>query len=484
MGISMERFVRAAAVLLVAGLMVAGCSESGGEGGDYGDGGEAGVDSSVLRLSQAPVLTDVPYSIGLKPLTQQPMEGLHSFAYGVHDGNWLIIGGRKDGFHRTSALGGNFNSQFANNEIIVLDQSNWKVSTMPLPSELRPFLQSSNTEFCVDGDVLYIIGGYGSGCEENKPECYGTYPNVTAVMMPELIHGVKAGTMSIGHHFVSVTDERMRVTGGGLEKIGDDFYLVFGQNYDQEYEPGVTGRYTEQISRFRLDPDFKKKTLKITNYETFGDPTGVKGPASLYHRRDLNVVQAINPDGTNGIGIYGGVFDSTGGGWVNPMYVNATDGTPQVVADMNTIQKTNQYECAHILMYDPASKTMFTTFLGGISGYAYADGTLRPDPLLPWVNIISTMMVRSDGTVKEAVQPQGQGMPKLMGANGMFAPAKGLMMCDGTENVLDFGKLPPGDSILIGYFYGGILASAPQSDEARPTQANSTIYEVWMTRKG
>lgn len=462
-------------LLLLAVFLIQSCDNSGSSGD-----ASATLDSSAAK----PIIVDsVPYTISLKPAEIQPAIGLHSFAYATHEGKWLIVGGRKDGFHRTSALGGNFTTQFANEDFIVIDPAAGKMWTTPIPSSFLPFLRSTNMQFCQDGNVLYVIGGYGSSCEENTPDCYGTYANVTAISIPEIIHGIMRQNQGLTHHLVSITDPRMQVTGGGLQKIGEYFYLTFGQNYKQEYEAGVTGEYTEQIRRFKLSTDFRKESLVVSAYEEFSDPTGVKGKTSLYHRRDLNVLEAVRPDGKKGISVYGGVFDSTGGGWVNPIYVDVENGAVKVEVDMSFEQKTNQYECANMLVFDPNTKTMYTTLFGGIGAYKYVQDVLTPDPLLPFENIISTIIRRSDGSTIQAIQPATEVMPKLLGANGLFAPSKDVAMYGGTEEVIDFSKLPTTNPMLIGYFYGGILAYAPHSDEARPTEANKTIYEVWLTRK-
>lgn len=39
----------------------------------------------------------IPYRVQIVPKSIQGFPGLHSFAFGVHDGKWLLIGGRLDG---------------------------------------------------------------------------------------------------------------------------------------------------------------------------------------------------------------------------------------------------------------------------------------------------------------------------------------------------------------------------------------------------
>ena len=42
--------------------------------------------------------------------------------------------------------------------------------------------------------------------------------------------------------------------------------------------------------------------------------------------------------------------------------------------------------------------------------------------------------------------------------------------------------MPAGDSVLVGWMYGGIWATADQASEFNPTFANQKVYEVWMNR--
>ena len=41
--------------------------------------------------------TTFNYDVVLTPVNIAGLPGLHSYAFGQHNGKWLIIGGRKDG---------------------------------------------------------------------------------------------------------------------------------------------------------------------------------------------------------------------------------------------------------------------------------------------------------------------------------------------------------------------------------------------------
>ncbi len=428
--------------------------------------------------------TSAPFSISVQKADNQPAPALQSFALAESGTRWLIIGGRTSGFHRTSQPESTFPSKYSNEYIYVVDYANdlaWKVG---LPPKLKNLLRTSNMEFYQDGDVLYLAGGYGSTCNDDKPECYQTYPNLTAIKVPDIIKAITSGKQAdIPKCIVSISDERMRVTGGDLKKIGDYFYLVFGQNYDNIYKGAYTGKYTEQVRRFKIN--FDGKNLSISDYQAFTDPAG-SGPQSQYHRRDLNVVDAIRADGSKGITVYGGVFTPSGSAWRNPIYIDQNAmGNTNITIDTSFQQKMSLYECAKLLLFDPSSKNMYTTLFGGISYYYYnKQGQLEESNLdnpLPFINSITTLARLSNGSTMEWPQSPSMSLPQLMGANAVFVPDHSLAKYGGSSEVIDFSKLPTGKA-LVGRIYGGIWATAQQSSEFNPTFASSTIYEVYLER--
>lgn len=304
------------------------------------------------HCAAAPAADAVPYTVSVSEAKCQPAPALHSFAVAVHDGKWLLIGGRTNGFHRTSNPESTFPSKFSNEYIHVVDPARnaaWKVG---IPEKFRLALRTTNMEFYQDGDILYLVGGYGSKSNADAEGDYQTFPNLTAVRVPQVIAAITSGKHDqVESAITSIEDERMRVTGGGLQKLGDTFYLVFGQNYDKKYKGAVTGKYTNEIRRFkiRLGAD----SLAIRDYEAITDPKG-PGPDSQFHRRDLNVVPAIRPDGTPGISAYGGVFTRTGSAWVNPVLIDQDAlGKATAVVDTKFQQKMCQYDAARACCSTP-----------------------------------------------------------------------------------------------------------------------------------
>ncbi len=102
---------------------------------------------------------------------------------------------------------------------------------------------------------------------------------------------------------------------------------------------------------------------------------------------------------------------------------------------MNFEQKMSAYTCAKLLLFDPDSRTMYTTFFGGISGWTWDYGKshfeLAPrkgdksEPSyfdgLAWIDHITTL-IRSPQKTLEAVQPSNR-LAAYLGTNAAFLPA-------------------------------------------------------------
>lgn len=197
------------------------------------------------------------------------------------------------------------------------------------------------------------------------------------------------------------------------------------------------------------------------------------------------MVETVWQGGVRGLAVYGGVFTPQGGAWLNPIYVTpASAGAPSINVDGGFSMRMSPYETAQVVMYDGTAGSMYTSLLGGISFYYYdQNGTLVPSNVnnrLPFVNTITTLARTGPATV-EVVQPMNAGMPKLLGANSVFVPNPSLATFAGSDEVLDYARLPAGD-VLLGHMVGGIWAVAPQSSEFNPTYASNVVYEVWMHR--
>ncbi|MBV9880853.1 MAG: hypothetical protein JO180_10185 [Gemmatirosa sp.] len=446
----------------------------------------------VSALPLSTLVAQAPFQLAVQPAAHQPAPALQSFSLGTNNGNWLLVGGRRNGFHRTSDRESTFPTRYANDSLFVVDPGSGRRWSMMLPAPLKLQLRVTNAASTQDGDVLFVVGGYGSTCDADDRTCYQTFPTLTAINVPAAMSAIRAGQPDrLLAATATLTDERLRVAGGALRKLGRDYVLLFGQNYDSVYKGAYTGKYTGEVRRFGLRlggavaGGTGPSTVAIVRYAAVGDPAGAS-PASEYHRRDLNVAETVWPNGRVGLAVYGGVFTPQGGSWVHPLYVDDGTTAPRVRLDTTFSQRMSAYDCARAAFYDPTARTMYTSLLGGISLYYYdASGALVPssvDNFMPFISAITTIVRRPDGRTVETPQPATASLPKLIGANAEFIPLARLGRMLGTRDVIDMRRLPSGPRVLVGQMYGGIIATAPQSSEFNPTFADSTIYDVYLVR--
>ena len=384
-------------------------------------------------------------------IEEEPFPGfpaLQSFVEGRHDGKWVLIGGRTDGLHQRQPFAA-FDPDFKNTTIYVVDIATkhiWSKPLTGLPANLIEQLASTNMESVQRDDVLYIAGGYGYSPSLDE---FITYPYLTAVDLPGLVNAVINGG-NIAPHFRYLTDNRVRVTGGYLGLLNNDFYLVGGQNFEGSYNPmgpnhgpGFFQEYTNAIKKFRVNDD--GSTLTIINYEETVDTANL-------HRRDYNLVPQIFPDGSEGFTAFSGVFQYDADlPWLNT--VDVLPGSYTVNNGFN--QYLNQYHTAHANLYSAVLNEMHTAFLGGISRYFLnAAGVLVDDPDVPFVKTISLVTRSGDGSMQEFKLGE---MPGLLGSSAEFMPAENLPMLP--NGVINLDGLA--NEQLIGYIAGGIESTLP-----------------------
>jgi len=440
------------------------------------------VEEKPLAEEQASPLTQMPYYISVQKAAQQPEGafGIQSAAHGYNGTYLMMVGGRIQGFHGTANAQGVFESKYSNDRITILNPTTGDFKHMEVPAEYKDFLSSTNMEYFYDGTYLICVGGYGAYGNYSNPERFKTFPRISAIHFEEAVNAIEQqDAAALKNSIITLEDERFRVTGGGLEKIDDDYFLVFGQNYDTIYIGGITGEYTEQVRKFKMD--ISNGSISISDYEVYKDPSGKTGTESQYHRRDLNVCSAIRPDGSEGITVLGGVFTKNDGGWVNPILINnASETTVSLYTELS--QKLSQYECGVVSFYDSDNKTMFHTLMGGISYYFYENGELKPSTIDNWLPFTSsiTTIVQSSAGMQEFPQEESQSLPKLLGSDAAFIPNPDLSFANEAKTIIDLNSLSRDGKVLVGWIFGGIEATSGQSSEFNPTYANKVLYEVWL----
>lgn len=417
-------------------------------------------------MQQVQAQSSFPYDVVLTPVTVTGLPGLHSYAFAQHDGKWLIIGGRKDGLHARQPFNAFPESQ-NNTDIYVVDVANnqfWTASVTALATGLEEQLQSTNMNFYQDGDTLYIIGGYAFSTTAND---HITHNKLTAIDVVGLIDAVENGT-SITSCFKQISSPNFAITGGQLGKIGNEFYLIGGHQFDGRYNPmnnpTFTQTYSSAIRKFEIDNS--GVIPAISNYVETVD-------AVHLHRRDYNLVPQVFPNGELGYTISSGVFQiSADLPFLYPVDIKAGGYFPQTSFN----QYLSNYHSGKVGLYDANLNQMHSLFFGGMSQYYYQGGTLIQDDTVPFVKTISRVSRLSDGSLEEYQLPIE--MPNLKGSGAEFIPNKDLPHY--SNEVIQLSNITDNE-FVIGHIYGGILSSSISAftdNQTNLTSADPSIYEV------
>lgn len=402
-----------------------------------------------------------PYSILLEQISIPGAPKIHSFAFADYNGKWLFVGGRVNGMHGFDAVS-SFPKQYSNTNIFVVNPSTAQTFSRSIFSNLdfqtADPLRSTNMQYYFDGNKLFITGGFGYDSTSNG---LITFPSITVIDVPQIIQAITEGT-TIAPFVRQINDERMRVSGGEMTKLGDYFYLVGGHNFTGTYvTSGNNQIYSNQIKKFKINDNGSE--VSISEYTSFTDTVE-------FHRRDMNLVPAVKPDGIGMYAIlYGGVFKTTADlPYQNPVYIDNSG----INVDYGFEQKMSQYSCSFLTAFNASDGSMHTTFFGGTSLYYYNE-TLHQqirDSLVPFINDITTLTKRQDGSSDEIISSTV--MPALIGTNAKFILnnsiphyANGVIKLDDIS-----GKT------FAGYIFGGIKAFLPNNTPSYPSEFILKVY--------
>lgn len=412
----------------------------------------------------------VPFQIVLEPFQIKGLVGIQSFTVGVHNGKWLILGGRTDGLHRRQPWA-TFDEAGQNRQLIVVDPvvlKKWSVPLTTLSISIQEQLSSTNMEFHQDGDYLYITGGYGYS---KSAEDHITYPYLTAVKISDVINSIIEGS-SFKSFFRQIKDEQFAVTGGYLNKIYKTFYLTGGQRFDGRYNPmnhpTFTQEYTNSIRKFVIRDNGSE--LKVIHLQGITDTVNL-------HRRDYNVIPQIMPGGQEGLTAFSGVFQ-VGADLPFLNCVNIDSAGYAVNNDFS--QYYNHYHCAHIPLYCASANEMHNLFFGGIAQYRDSSGILVQNADVPFVKTIARVTRDSRGKMAEYKLPVE--MPSYLGAGSEFIRTENLPLYN--NGVIKFDKLSA-DSTFVGYVLGGILSADPNifwTNDGTQSEACKNIFRVYIVK--
>jgi hypothetical protein len=425
---------------------------------------------STLILSLHVFSQSTPFNILIEPMNITGLGGLQAYAFGQHNGKWLIVGGRLDGLHRRQPFAA-FDIAGNNNQLIVVDpvsKQKWSAPTSSLSIAMQEHLSSTNMQFYQQGNYLYFIGGYGYNAASATKK---TFDFLTAIDVPAVINAVISGTTLIPF-FRQINDAQFAVTGGHLKKINNTFYLIGGNKFDGNYNPGgnptYTQLYTNAIRKFNIIDN--GVVITVTHLPTITDATNL-------HRRDYNAVAQIMPNGTEGVTAFSGVFQTT----ANLPFLNCVNIDSSNYSVNNTFQQYyNHYHCGVLPVYSASSNEMHNIFFGGIAHYFDSAGVLIKDDNVPFVKTIARVTRNSLGIMTEYKLPIE--MPSLLGAGAEF-----IMNTDIPHFKNDVFKLDDftTDTTLVGYIYGGISSTAANiffTNNGTQSSASSQIFKIYILK--
>lgn len=413
------------------------------------------------------------FEISIEPITISGLGGIQSYAFGQHQGKWLLVGGRLDGLHRRQPWAA-FDIAGHNNQLIVVDpvtQQKWSKPLSSLPTSIQEQLSATNMEFFQEGDYLYCLGGYGYSASADD---HVTYPYLTAIQLPDVVNAVINNT-DLSAHFRQIIDSQFQVTGGSLKKIDDTYYLLGGQKFIGKYNPmgpnfgpGFIQEYTNAIRKFTLTDD--GTAISISHIPPHFDTINL-------HRRDYNAESQILPNGSQAITMFSGVFQYNDD---LPFLNSVTVDSESYTVNDAFQQYYNHYHCPTLPMYSEMNNEMHTVFFGGIAQFYDNDGTLVQDDNVPFVNTIARVSRDADGNMAEYKLPIE--MPALLGSGAEFIPNLGFPHFD--NEVFKLDSLT-NDSILIGYIFGGISSSQSNIffiNDGTQSSANNQLFKVFIKK--
>jgi hypothetical protein len=479
-----------------------------------------------------------PFELSVKPVTFSGLPALHSFSVAQFNGKWYVMGGRRDGLHRRQPFRA-FDSAHANRYIWQIDPQQKTIDSLPitgLPPMVESQLSSTNMLWAQEGDFLYLAGGYGLVSSNDVTQGMGdrevhrTFPYLTRVDLKALESWfdeckvnrnrksknapfnkpqrrkfnstdkkwAKAKAKKV---FSVIQDPKFALTGGGMVVADGKFYLAAGHRFDGLYNPmgpqngpGFEQEYHRGI-----------RVFSVVNSPRFAVQWLDELIDSAIRRRDLNVMEDLSWELLDEANGSGQAIDGLGG--------RSASGFPRVLKSLqlfsgvfqeraniphttvlrlgaqNKIQAVpgfhqllNQYHSAHLAMYSYKVDAQFNVFFGGISQYFYNDSMeLVQDPDVPVVQTASVVERNAAGEYKEYRLPIS--LPKGVGAGTEFIPSQYMPRMEGTQ-VVDMESLL-GDSLLLGYLYGGFSTTASNvffDNDADESKAEPGLYAVYWYR--
>ncbi|MBI2787018.1 MAG: hypothetical protein HYX60_12225 [Legionella longbeachae] len=445
--------------------------------------------STALREWAKPSAEGVQYPIKIKVIsapelpaislvqipTNVSLPALRAPAIAQSSGNWLIVSGTTGNFH-------DFNNNSFNTSIYVYDPVTTQIYSVDIGStdldpEIKKQLASSSPQFLQDGDTLYLIGGFYTA----DNQIWTTLNTITAINVPNMINAIISGQTNLNQYAYFRTDiPQFQVTGGQLGKIGNYFYLAYGQNCEgSNYCTKQT--YTNSIYKFITDPTLI--STQIVSSASHLDKDG-----SGWRRRDYNLAPFKLGD-SDTLFAMAGPFTPGDNAlvWTNGIMFDS-----KLKANDNFInQQANQYAAASLSMYSENNKIAYVATFSGLSNLYWTTTGLVNDNTTPYGNILDLISSDNRGNVQEFanLQPVCSTGTSLQNCLYMGLSATFIPIANYYDNrfILQLDQLPKNTSTLIGYIFGGLLSPVqtifelPSDSGSGPSYASNQIYAVYVT---
>lgn len=447
-----------------------------------------------------------PYTVQLEEFVNPNLPALHAFIQAVYQDKIVMMGGRRNGLHTNYS----FKDKHFNDSVFVVNTNNWaspetwtvkKLSVYKIPAGNLNLeqMEANNAHFFTEDSVLYIVGGMlGDSVIPTKLAKKHCSPYITAITLPALINLVNNGVSLPSGSIRQVEDEKLAVTGGELEVLGDAVKLAFGWNMS---------KYTHQVRSFTYTDDGKKLSISpVTVCATCWDGDTTKN-GGYFRRRDGSMSDMIDPaTGEPFLLYYAGVFKNGEYPFDNPVWIGADSAK-----EVNFSMRSNIYTCKVVPVYSPSLKQSYATLLGGMTNAIYTGGApdKLPIPLqkdntidslsAPFTNQITTLMINAQHQFSQYLLPAAFPVTKVAYKFGDTTLPAGSVTYNGTGSEL-FWTLSAKDNLMqhgvinydnfikaypqggaIGYLHGGILSKAENAFDNNPaelTLASNRIFAV------
>lgn len=416
-----------------------------------------------------------PYSIKVAPLTTDSLVSIHSAIVGKWGDKILMIGGRLDGLHRRQPFAA-FDVENRNLRAVVVNIKTKKsvsciVDSSDVAIDIFDQLVASNHQCHQIGNQLYACGGYGYSTTRDE---HHTFDRMLVFDIEKTIEAVESGK-PFSNCFTHVQHPLFQVTGGNLAMLNNQFYLIGGHVFEGRYNPngpefgpGFSQTYSNQIRIFELNNN--NNSLEVKQIKTYTDTVNL-------HRRDYNLVPAMDKYKREYLDIYSGVFQY---GMDLPFLNTVRVDTSGYRVMPYFAQYYNHYTCPVIPLYSAKQRMQHHIFLGGIAHYYDSIGIPVQNNNVPHVKTICDVVTNERGSKTEYLLEST--LDEYYTAVAQFIKADYLKVFP--NGVIQMDSLS-GDSILIGYIVGGIKSEMQNTfweTEGEFSRPCRTIREVYLLK--